>query len=439
MREGFYMVNLDTIRAVQGFQLLRQGANILLAILLAKSALGLDGIGLYELLTYLGATISFFWVSGALQSMLTVFPQQDHEQQQRFVFTSYLFFVFMAVLTGLLMVVGKEWIREGLAGGAELLYFEWYVLFLAINLPTFLLEHFLQLYQKPISIISFGLLSFGGQLIVVAVPIYLGWGLYWSILGLVGLAIVKHIVLLGFVLNYGQFRFDGAQLRYWLYLALPLAGYALIGGFSQAFGGWLVNWSYEGNEQLFATWRYGARELPLSLALVSGLSTGLLPVIAGNVNVGLEEVRRRSSRLQHFLLPLAILLMASSSWWFPLVFSPEFEESVPIFNLFLLIIISRLVLSRTLMTGLKENGFVFWVSIVELALNIGLSFLFVRTMGLSGIALGTVLAYTFEKVAHGIWLYWKFNIAPGQYIDLGWLSGYSILLLGVYAWTIIYL
>jgi O-antigen/teichoic acid export membrane protein len=244
------------------------------------------------------------------------------------------------------------------------------------------------------------------------------------------------LLFLVFVFGESEVWLDLLQLSAWLSLSLPLVGYALIGGFSQAFDGWLVNWTFQGDESQFATWRYGARELPFSLALVAGLSSGLLPGISTRLEETLAETRRRSLRLQHFLFPLATILMLTSRWWFPWVFSEAFVESVPVFNLFLLIIISRLVMSRTIMTGLKENGFVLGVSIVELGLNVGLSFLFVSRMGLLGIALGTVLAYTFEKIAHAARLYRKYGIRPGQYIDLGWLAFYSSILLGAFGVSI---
>jgi len=432
MKKTVLPFSLDTIRAVQGFQVLRQGANILLAILLAKSGLDLEEIGLYELLIYIGATISFFWVSGTLQAYLTFHPAQSPDERKGLLFSAYLFFLLMALLTALFLWGGQAWIQRVLAGGAELRYLGLFTAYLAINLPTFLLEHFLQLDERPIEILGFGLISFGGQLVVVAVPVYLGWGLYGSFVGLIGLAAIKHVLLLVFLLRNSRVHFDLALLSGWLGLSLPLVGYTLIGGFSQAFDGWLVNWTFQGDEGMFATWRYGARELPFSLALVAGLSSGLLPGISTRLEATLEDTRRRSLRLQHFLFPLAIGLMLTSRWWFPWVFSEAFQDSIPVFNLFLLIIISRLIMSRTIMTGLKENGFVLGVSIVELGLNVGLSFLFVSQFGLLGIALGTVLAYTFEKVAHGLRLYGKYGIRPGQYIHVGWLTFYSVLLVGAF-------
>ena len=62
---------LSNARAFQLFQLLRQGGLIVIAIALAHSGLALAEIGHYEMLTYLGYLLTFFWVTGFMQGLLS--------------------------------------------------------------------------------------------------------------------------------------------------------------------------------------------------------------------------------------------------------------------------------------------------------------------------------------------------------------------------------
>ena len=125
--------------------------------------------------------------------------------------------------------------------------------------------------------------------------------------------------------------------------------------------------------------------------------------------------------------------MLTSQWLFPLVFNADFEESVAIFNVFLLVIISRLIFSRTVLVGLQDNQIVLIISLVELVANVLISWWLIRTMGLIGVAWGTLLSISLEKIMLCLRLYWRFGIGWRQYTDLRWWWLYSILLLVAFA------
>ena len=68
-----------------------------------------------------------------------------------------------------------------------------------------------------------------------------------------------------------------------------------------------------------------------------------------------------------------------------------------IFNVFLLVIISRLIFPQTILIAFGKTKMVLLISVLETILNIILSVIFVQYFGLIGIAFGTFLAYLFEK------------------------------------------
>ncbi|MBP6826421.1 MAG: hypothetical protein KA165_07670, partial [Saprospiraceae bacterium] len=73
--------HLSTSRALQIFQVMRMGAVILTSILLAKSGLDTAGIGNYEMLLYIGTTLTFFWVNGLLQGMPPVYVRLKEDDR----------------------------------------------------------------------------------------------------------------------------------------------------------------------------------------------------------------------------------------------------------------------------------------------------------------------------------------------------------------------
>lgn len=420
------------MKALQAFHLMRQGATILTAIFLAKSYLTTEAIGSYEQLLYISYAVSFFWVSGLIQGLLTSYSDQSEENRSDFLFNAYLVFSGISLFFFLILTLAQKPALQLFTGKSNLEYIQLYLVYLLLNMPTYLVENFYLLFKQPKRIFQFGFFSFGGHLLVMLVPVFLGYPFVYSFYGLVGLAGVKHAWLLILLAQKSRWRLHTGMIRYWMVLSLPLMGYALLGGLMQTFDNWLVNYWYDGDERKFAIFRYGARELPLTLALAHAFSTAMLPEVRENLTKALASIRRKSRQLFHLLFPVSILLLLTSGWFFPIVFNPEFRESVPIFNTYLLIIFSRLVFSRTILVGLQDNNMVLVISVIEVAVNVALSFLLIGSFGLVGVAMATVVAYTLEKVLICGHLYRRHGIAPVRYLDLKWWVGYTSVLVLVY-------
>jgi len=126
--------------------------------------------------------------------------------------------------------------------------------------------------------------------------------------------------------------------------------------------------------------------------------------------------------------------MLTSDWWFPLVFNSNFAESANVFDVFLLIVISRLIFPQTILIALGKTKTILFISILETLLNIVLSIWLVHIYGLVGIAFGTVLAFMFEKIVIAFYLKTKEGIRFSDYTPVGWFTFYSLILVGVYFW-----
>ena len=298
-------------------------------------------------------------------------------------------------------------------------------------LPSFLIEYIYLLHEKPQAIIRFGIFAFCSQILIVVIALFFEKGLLWIFNGLLILAILRFLWLFFLVKKYGKVDWQFNALSPYWHVAIPLIGYALIAGFPPVFDNWLVGYFFQ-DPQTFAIFRYGARELPLAIALANALSAAMVPEVTKNQIVAFQILREKSLRLYHLLFPLSIVLMLTSTFWFPKLFNNDFAESAKIFNVFLLVIISRLVFPQTILIALKKTKIILGISIIELLLNIFLSILFVQKFGLVGIAFGTVIAYWFEKIAISIYLHFKHKISFREYTPVDWFIGYSILLLIAY-------
>jgi len=100
------------------------------------------------------------------------------------------------------------------------------------------------------------------------------------------------------------------------------------------------------------------------------------------------------------------------------VFNPQFKESATIFNIYLLLIISRLLFPQTLLIAKKMNRLIVQASFFEIIINVGMSIWLAQVMGIMGVAYATVIAYLFEKIYLVIACKRKLNISLGQYLPL---------------------
>ncbi|NNF01959.1 MAG: hypothetical protein HKN22_04685, partial [Bacteroidia bacterium] len=96
----FKNLKLNNVSALQFFQLLRFAAFFITGIGLAKSGIGLSEIGIFETLMFISGILSFFWVSGLLNTFISAYDKNSDSEKQGL----QLFNVFLLLLIGSVIV-----------------------------------------------------------------------------------------------------------------------------------------------------------------------------------------------------------------------------------------------------------------------------------------------------------------------------------------------
>ncbi len=424
------------VRALQFFQLMRFGTVFVTGIVLARSGMALNEIGLYESLLFLSTATGFFWVNGLGNSLTSRFnPSNERESAESVSAT------FGLVLTGSFLISALLWIFRSplysITGPEAASVFGWFCLFTFFNNTAFLNETLLLLRRRGSTLIAYGLLNFclhiGGAVWIILS----GKGVESLIQLLLALAILKNILLvvqlyrMNTVLPKLSTTFNLGKL------AFPLILSMLISGSSEMIDGFLVG-HFLGNEA-FALFRYGARELPLSGILAAAMSQAMVARFAaeGITREGLMTLKKESTALMHVVFPVSILLILLSSWIYPLVFSPAFLESASVFNIYALLVISRMVFPQTLVLALQRHDVIFRISIIELSINIVSSVILMRWFGMEGIAFGTVIAFMAEKCLLYFYVKKQSGIRLTDLLPIKTWLMYTLLLLLAFTYTII--
>ncbi|MEL7160019.1 MAG: polysaccharide biosynthesis C-terminal domain-containing protein [Bacteroidota bacterium] len=433
------------VRAGQFAQAARQGAIILVALALPRLGVGREVIGEWEGLLYVGYLLGFGWLTGLLQAYLVRIRLTRPALTATF---SRLAIVGIGVFSALLLSLAAL-LHEGLFSvlrlGEAPTGWWWFFAFLLTQWPGLFFEQVLLIREKAWELAAFGGLSALGFALAILLPLYHGADLATALFWLALTAGAKGVLLMSWVLL-DRWRnpppppvSEGPRenelrplLREWLRTAWPLITYAVAGTLVTAFDPWFVNYWYADDEAIFATFRYGARELPLLAAIINGTMVVVLPRLTEAPVAGLDLLKASSRRLFHWIFGGATLLMLTSPWWWTLVFTDLFAGSLPLFQAYLLLVISRLIFPTPVLTAFGHTRLLALISLSELLSNLALSWLLATYFGLLGIIWATVIADILNRLVLVWYLYYRTGIPPGRYIDLRVFVGYCLVLVVAY-------
>ncbi|MBK8563767.1 MAG: hypothetical protein IPN76_10610 [Saprospiraceae bacterium] len=430
------MPTINKINALQIFQVLQFGTAILIGILLVKAGLPTSLVSVYEALMFLASLACFFWVVGGQNALVQLYAKLDGATQRRAIFNVFLLFALTAFLTGSLFFGFQTPISQRLTSFEQLPLLDYLSVFLVLNSPSFLLHIFYMLLGKYRQIVVFGAVSFGLQLVLVVLPIFFNLSLRESMCGLLIWALVKLIWTATVVIRHSEFRVDFGFLKIYLPTMLPLLLFAAIGKGSEYVSGLAVSHIFE-DDTAFAIFRYGARELPLAVLMVGALSVALTPEIIENQQLGLERIKSQTTQLSKWLYPISMASMLVSPILFPLVFNDEFKASAQIFNIFNLLLASRILLPQVVTMAAGKNYVLTLTALLELAVLAFLSFWWGKKWGLEGIAWAAVVAFLVDRLVL-LWYNWRvLGIETTRYVDWkNWLLFNALLFVAFYVSTL---
>jgi len=419
------------IRLLQFFNLSRQISVLFYAFLLPFLNFTNDVIGSFELLQLLAYSLSFFWISGLIQGLMHIYPSLPLQSKQKLL--SAAFFLFCMVSFFFVGLVGLGFIFNiPVLQTFTTIPFVWiFLLYFLINTPSQLLEYTLFLEEKYQWLKISCIVSFPIQILLFSIPLFWFDNIKLGLMGLTFWAFIRFLVLLIHSFSY-PVHFDKKIIFSWISYSLPLIFSAFVGGLASVINASLVQYYYHGNTAIFAIYRYGARELPFVNGLFEGLGLGIIPALIKNMNDGLYQLRKNTLHLLHLVFPFSIILMFFINSWFPVLFSDQFLDSIPIFKIFLFLVVFRIIPTNTVINALGHARILAVIGFLELTIHLILSYFGLKWFGLIGIAYATFFAYSFEKLLGLFYLWWKKGVFITHLIPFYWWLFYSTLLIVSY-------
>jgi O-antigen/teichoic acid export membrane protein len=428
---------IDNISGLQAVQLLRFVTFLIISIVFTKSHLTRPQIGNWELFLFISSLVTFFWVTGIIQSLLTLYNRnrtfrEDSEKEGRKspeIFNAFLLISFFSLAVFLMGIPIKTMFFSS-PENSEVPYANLLLLYILFSSPVTLIEYIYLLTRDPTGSCSMAF-YICCQLVLVIAPVVAGYDEKSAIWGLFVITAARWVWLIILLRRYTLMKISHDFIREHLRVGMPLILTFLISGSAQYIDGIIISVRYD-DPGVFAMYRYGAKEFPLVLLLANGLSNALLPLFSTREGMreALATLRRRSDRLIKYLFPISMVTMFAARWVYPRLFTPEFQRSADVFMIYLLLIIPRLVFPQTIVIGRRKTNVTLYAAAVEIAVNIPLSLWLIKPYGVVGVALATFIVYFLEKMFL-IWYVWKkMKIKPSEYIPLAsWLIHTALLII----------
>jgi O-antigen/teichoic acid export membrane protein len=401
---------------------------MLIGIVFAKSGLGTSQIGEYETFILIAGSVSFFWLNGLIQGFLPLVNKETIESKSPVLFNVFMLVTGLAMLAGLFLLVFEHSISTLLLKKPSVPYLYYLLIYILTSAPASLVEYIYLVKNQGRQIVLYGAVSFLLMFLLVIIPAIMGLGMGYSIAGLIASALFRFGWLLLLLLKNTTFSLQGAFIRKHLHSSSPLILSMLLSGSAQYIDSFIVTSYFD--DATFAVFRYGAREFPLVLLLANAFSISMLPGFSDRtrLSANLEKIRSNAQKMGNWMFPLSGVFMFLSHWAFPVVFNVDFSQSATIFNIYLLLIISRLLFPQTILIGLQKTNLIMWASFLEIIVNVGCSLTFVHLFGLPGVAYGTFIAYVFEKLLLMVFVSKTYDIRVSSYLNVTQHVVYSLLL-----------
>ncbi len=386
-------------RGVQVFQVIRQGSWLLMMLALARASVPLAEVGQFEALRYLGVLLSAPLIGAAGTAYLRI-RQRTADPDRWFVLMTLLTLLAGLAIIGTLDTAGSA-LARWLLDFADLDYTVPFGIFLLGSFIGALIEQEAIADAAERRLLGFAALSYGWQVVAFVVPLWYGlpiilvlWALATSILP-----------RLGFLLwRYGRTRDSRLPPKPERGLFFSQTGqlttYAFFGLAVLAIDYYLVGHYATDAEEAVAIWRYGSQEIPFMLGVLTALN--LTALVEGGEGTApmLSALKRRSRRANWGLMAFAAVAMVASPFAFRAVFGEAFHPAHVVFSTMLLALPSRLIATQPLMVSEDLQREFVAVGFGESLLNVAASLALLPVLGLLGVAIGTVIAYTFERLAY---------------------------------------
>ncbi len=308
------------------------------------------------------------------------------------------------------------------SGGIVLL-----ALYIFFYSPTLLIEIKYILNKEAGKLKKYAVSIFLLELLIILITALLYRNINPVLTALVLWIFIRWLYAIYIVFNFSStFSISINLIKAFFIFSVPVIIHILLGNGMEYIDGIIVGQKF--SPDMFSVYRYGAREFPLILILIGALRSTMIPEAIEKPDIAYEKIKNQTSKIIRLYFPLAIVLMLSSKYLYSFFYSSQYSYSAILFNIYLLIISSRIIMSEVFIYANHMNKLFMQVSFIELLANIILSLILLQYWGIAGIAFATFISFMGSKLYLVYIVKKKINVPLKRYLNLKLYLSYTVLL-----------
>jgi len=245
---------------------MRYGAFVLIGILYAKLNLPAADIGHFETFLLISGMVSFFWVSGLINTMLSVYPKKSDAEKKALLFNTFVSLAILSVLAAGVLLLFSDNLLAFLDKKGEGRLIGLSVLYLLLSNPAFISEYVLFLGDRRSGVVIYGAVVSALTIAAAVLPVALNYPVEYAMYWLIATALLKLLFALYLLGKFAIFTFDLQVQLTALRLSTPVVLSLFVSGSAEYIDGLIVKSKFD--DLFFAVYRYGAKELPVLLIIV---------------------------------------------------------------------------------------------------------------------------------------------------------------------------
>ena len=198
-----------------------------------------------------------------------------------------------------------------------------------------------------------------------------------------------------------NFKINYSRIKSLLQFGIPLYLASYIGVLTLNIDKLII--SNQGSTELFAVYAVGAVQIPL-IGIISGAVTNsIFPKMVSALNSTRQEAKNiwmtATINTSYIIYPMIIALLLFSKPLILLLFGASYEEAIPVFRAYLLIMIWRNNSYGSLLTAQGKTKYITLYSVLTLILNAIFSYFLFMRLGIIGVVYGTFISVSFIAFA----------------------------------------
>jgi len=360
--------------------------------------------GTYQQLVLISTAVVGIMTLGVPTSVYYFYHHVPLEGRSTLIVQTTLLVAAGGVLAGVGVFLGADLLARGMNNPALARLLPWFSASVALTISA---EHCIAfvISQNRFKLaVLFETVEIFARLLLLLIPLRLGYGLPGVVGGLVLFALVRWSVRNGYLFLRSGVKLSGWSkslfVREQLGYSMPVALVSLSGMFGQTFNKGIIAASFSPAQ--YAVYAVGSFPIPLSTifqaSVADVLRSSLPPLVKeGNLQEIARLVREASRKLSMIVLPGFVFLFGFSQQLITLFFTHRYEDSVAIFRIFILTVPLDMLILSAIPQVFGRTRLNFYINVSTMVVLVVLSYMLLKTVGFYGAVIAMVISQYYSS------------------------------------------